>query len=205
MCFVAVPLAAGAAAAAGTAAATAGTAAAVGTAAATVGSAAAAGASSLGTWLSIGGTLVSALTAIGGGIQQNQAAKRNASIADTNARMATEKAAFDEERQRERSLRLMGASRVAAARSGVDIDGSSSLDVMADAAAQLELEALAIRHGGAVQSTAYRNQAGSDRAQGSAALVGGYGTAAARLLMGASRIGGSVGNTRPGSELNGLV
>jgi hypothetical protein len=104
----------------------------------------------------------------------------------------------------------MGAARVGAGRSGVDIDGSSSLDVMADAAAQLELEALAIRHGGAVQATAYRNQASMDRAQGSQAMTAGYGTAAARLLMGAGRIGGNLAKTRPAAgssynELNGLA
>jgi uncharacterized protein YcfJ len=59
------------------------------------------GAVTLGEVLSIGGTLFSAVSAIGGGMAQNQAAKRNASIAEQNARMSTDKAAFDEERQQD--------------------------------------------------------------------------------------------------------
>jgi hypothetical protein len=133
------------------------------------------------------GAASAALGAIGTfqqGQAQAQASQYNARVAEQNATAARQKAAFDEQLRREQLERVQAAARAAIGKSGSDFSGSA-LDLMAQNAAQAELDALAIRYGGEVRAAGQENQAQLDRAQASQARTGGYFGAGAKLLQGA--------------------
>lgn len=115
------------------------------------------------------GTGISALGAIQGGNQQARAA-------EFNAQAAQNQAAAQEAQQRRQAARVMGQGRANVAASGIEMDGSP-LEVMADSAANAELDALTIRYGGQVR-------ADQERMRGSMARQAGYMGAASSLLMG---------------------
>jgi hypothetical protein len=142
------------------------------------------------TALAVIGTAFSAV----GAIQQGQAA---ASTADYNARVATQNAAYEERIQREKAQRLMAQQSSGYLKAGVAMSGTP-LDVLADTAAQAELDALAIRYGGATQAAGYR-------AQGAAAKTAGYIGTGTTLLTGASSWGKDLFPTAPAPTGNGRM
>jgi hypothetical protein len=115
------------------------------------------------------GTAVAVAATVGGTVMQMQQAEDNAEAAEQAAR-------YDEDRSRDRARRLLAAQRVGYAKGGVLLAGTPA-DVQADTAAEAELDALAIRYGGA-------SRAGAFRAQGREALIGGIGAAGGALLTG---------------------
>jgi|GEM_PF-1501973 len=167
----------GAAAGAGTAAAAgAGTAAAAGAgtaAAAGAGAAGAAGASGwgLGTYLSAAGTALSTISAIQQGGAAENAAKFNAEQArieaDSKARAV-----------RELGMRRLGSIRAQIGKSGATSAGTP-LMILAESAANSEIDALNTEYGGQLQSSIYGMQGRQARRQGNlmagTSLLSGYG------------------------------
>lgn len=142
------------------------------------------------TGLEIAAVVGAAASAVGAAssIQQGQTQQKigeyNAQIAQNNAIAAQQKAAYDEQRQREVAVRLKGTQRASAAAAGGELLDMS--DVLDESAKQAELDALAIRYGGSVQSNAAKQTGILSRAQGSVAAGASYGQAGSSLLTGAS-------------------
>ena len=129
----------------------------------------AATASTVSSAIGFAGTALSAI----GSIQSGNAQAR---AAEYNAQAAQNQAAAQEAQQRRQAARVMASGRANAAASGIEMDGSP-LEVMADSAANAELDALTIRYGGQVR-------ADQERMRGSMARQAGYMGAASSLLMG---------------------
>ncbi len=75
---------------------------------------------------------------------------------DYNAKVAREKAAYEEAQSREKLRSLLGTQRALYAKAGVDISSGSPLLVMADTAAKGEEEAQMIKAGGRQESALQR-------------------------------------------------
>lgn len=106
----------------------------------------------------IGGVTNAAFT-IGGGLMdaraQNQQADYNAAVARNNALQAQYSAQYEEERSRDEARRRLSSQ--FASRSGITPDGAP-LEVLGAAAAEAELDAQAIRYGGASRARAAQQQ-----------------------------------------------
>jgi hypothetical protein len=129
------------------------------------------GAVSVGSALAVGGGIVSAMGAI-------QSGNAQAKMAEHNANATLQQAKANEDLQRRRSEAALARGRVAVSASGIEMSGSP-LDVMAQSAADAELDALTVRYGGNVRADQLRMQ-------GRAAQSQGYMSAASNLLMGLS-------------------
>lgn len=122
-----------------------------------------------------------------------QAADYNATMARLNAGVAGEQANAAEEQQQRQFRALQAKGVVAAAESGAGLDGSN-LDVLKQNAVANELDALTIRYEGQMkargllaQSELDKLQAQASRRAGKDAMTGGYLSAGANLLTGASK------------------
>lgn len=142
-----------------------------GTAAATTGLIGSAGAFSAGTALASAGTALGAI----GALSQGRAA---GAAGDYNARLAQAEAESRERAQRAESERRMGNLRASIGKSGATSAGTPLL-VLAESAANAEIDALNTRYGGAVQSSLYRSAASDARRAGTiragTSLLTGYG------------------------------
>jgi hypothetical protein len=147
--------------------------AAAGGAAATAGLFGAGGAFGLGQTLATVGTAMGAL----GSIRQGQAAS---AAANYNAQMAERSAAQKEQLQRTAAQRQMGAIRAGIAKSGARTEGTP-LMVLAESAANAEIDALNTKYSGQMESSLYRARGANDRRAA-------YWNAGTSLLTGASRI-----------------
>jgi hypothetical protein len=156
------------------------------TSAATSGLFGSAGAFGLGSALSTLGTVGGLLGSFQQGYGQAQTYNYNAQVAAQNAEIARRQAAYDEKLARERSLRVLGQGRAGVAKSGITLSGSA-LDVMANAAADAELQALSIRCGGGIQSANSMARSGLDRMTAQQRLTSAYVGAGTNLLTDASR------------------
>jgi len=121
-----------------------------------------------------------------------QANLYNAAVAEGNARAALEQANAREEGQRRQFGQLQGQALAAAAQSGAGMGGSNA-DVLAQSAANNELDALTIRYEGQMQSGGMMAQAQQERYQAAAnrknagrAMKAAYINAASSVLSGAS-------------------
>lgn len=133
--------------------------------------------------------IVSAAGAFGQAKAQAQTQRYNAAVQRRNADAARNAAAFEERKKREDVARHLSAQRAAAGASGVLIEEGSPLQVMAESAAQGELDALAIRFGGEIRAGQHGSAAGLLDAQaGGSATAGGFGVATS-LLAGGQQIG----------------
>jgi len=132
------------------------------------------------------GAGVSAVSSIQQGQGQANIASYNAQIAQNNAIAAQQKAAYDEQRQREMAVRLKGTQRASAAAAGGELLDMS--DVLDESAKQAEMDALAIRYGGSAAAAASRQQAEIYKAQAPLAKMRGYSDAGTTLLTGAKSL-----------------
>ena len=130
------------------------------------------------------GAGIKAVGSVIGGNKAKAAADYNASVSEQNAQQAEISAGLEEYRQRQLARKVIGRARGQVGASGIAASGSA-LDVIADSAAQAEMDAQMIRYRGAVQATNLRNQATSQRMEGSAAQTAGYISAASALTSGA--------------------
>jgi hypothetical protein len=146
-----------------------------------------------------------AVAAVGTGIAfygQRQAAKSakemgeyNAKLAENQAQQVDMDARESVKRRREQNRRFMGMQRTAYAKSGVTIEGSP-LEVMAETAGILELEALDASRLAEQQGRALRGQAALDRRVGSTQARAYNIGAGASLLSGAANITGNAATYR---------
>lgn len=130
--------------------------------------------------LLLAGTLISASGAVASGVAQRQSAQFQASIAKQNASLARQRAAVDEDRVRRQGRRLLGRIKARGAAQAGDLP----LDLIADAASEIELDALLTRFGGELGSRDALARASAARASGRAALAGGIISAGGSLLTG---------------------
>jgi hypothetical protein len=147
--------------------------AAAGGTAATAGLFGAGGSFALGQTLATVGTGLSAV----GSIRQGQAAS---AAANYNAQMAERSAGQKEHLQRTQTQRQIGAIRAGIAKSGARTEGTP-LMVLAESAANAEIDALNTRYSGQMESSLYRARGANDRRAA-------YWNAGTSLLTGASRI-----------------
>lgn len=127
-----------------------------------------------GTAMSVVGTIASAQSQAAG-MEYNAAVSRNAAIA---ARQQGEESGRRARREAVLRLGQIAANRGA---SGIALEGSP-LDVTADAAAELELQARDAEYQGLTRSMFYNQQAGLDEFNASNTRMGGYWSAAGTIL-----------------------
>ena len=140
---------------------------------------------------------VTALAVVGlvigtyGTIQQSQAVSAandaNARIAEQNATLARQAAAVEARRQKLQTQSLLANIHGQYAAAGVSLEGSP-LDVLANAAANAELDNLLITYGGELKGRGLQQTAAMDRSAAKNATSAGYYTAASNALTGGSKI-----------------
>lgn len=142
--------------------------------------------------------------AVAGAQQQaeaaNDTAKYNAKIAENDAIAASQQAEAEAAQIRRKNRLLGGAQRAGYGKAGVDLSGAN--DVIADAGAQGELEALSALYAGDRAASFNQSRAVSSRLQGSQAVAAGRYSAVGSLI-------GGIGNTayalnQPGFRRGGI-
>lgn len=138
-----------------------------------------------------------AATVIGTGIQvasmikqgnaQADAANFNADQAAKNAKLSIAQAAEDERSFRVIARKHIGDVRSAYGASGVTNEGSAQ-DVLEESAANAELDALKIRHGGLVKAAGFQTDATLSNMRSQYSREGGYWGGAAALLGGSAKV-----------------
>jgi hypothetical protein len=137
---------------------------------------AAAGAMGVGTVMGASGMLYQ-------GQAQEQAAKYNAEVGMQNAKFTREAAASEESKARLLGKKTIGQARANIGASGIQTD-ASAMDVLEESAANNEMDALTIRHNGAMKAWAYEAGAALDLESGKNAMAGARVGAVASLLKG---------------------
>ena len=139
-------------------------------------------------WLQIASAVFSAIGAISQGQAAGDAADFNAAVQRQNAELALRDSKMRvSQSEREQFLR-MGAIRAQYGAGGTGrADEGSVLDVLADTAAQGELEKQNLLYQGQVAARGYQNTATLDDAQGANAERSGFLQAGAELLGGGAK------------------
>lgn len=135
----------------------------------------------------VAGTGVAVYSAYQQSEAQAQAAKYNRQAALNEAAQAEDAAKAEANQQREQYRRIIGANRAAVGASGVEETGSPLL-VMADNAAQAELNARMTEYAGQVRGTSARTQAELYRVTGANARTAGALSMAGTALTGAANL-----------------
>jgi len=134
-----------------------------------------------------------------GSIQQGKAKKAamqfNTRVNQQNAEMARADAALEAKQQDRINRQRLGSIIAANAASGFSMDGGSVFDVLADAAAQGELQKQSILYQGEQRARGYLNTAKLDEMSGEAAVRSSYTGAASSLLSGAGNTYGALSRT----------
>lgn len=128
---------------------------------------------------------VSAVGAISGGIQANNAAKYNATVLEQQAATTRNQGLAREELQRAQARQHIGTQLASTAQSGVALDGSA-VDNLQTSMLNAEMDALNIRYERDLNATGLLSQANITRFQGKKARTAGYLSAAGSLMNGAS-------------------
>lgn len=140
----------------------------------------------------IGGTALEAGGQIYAGNAAGAAADYNAQVARQKAEQTRQAAAEEERRARIQGRKAIGRQRAAFGASGIAL-GGSALDVLSETASNAELDALTIRHGGAVKAQGFENEATLDEFKGSVARTQGYLGASATILKSVGSAASSAG------------
>ena len=150
------------------------------------------------TWMAIAavaGAGLSAYSQIEQSKAQEKMSQYNAAVARQDAEAAREAAAYEELRHKDETGRLRGRMLALYGKSGVTMEGSP-LEVMAESAAQAELDTLAIRRAGATAASRHEAQAQLDVIRGRSARRAGYYGAGTTLLSSAGQIGMAYGRPK---------
>lgn len=153
------------------------------------------------TWAYIA-AVVSAGTAVAGGVQQSNQADAEAELAQNNADAAAQQASIAEDAMRRRNRGLLARQRASIAESGIGFGGSAE-KLQQDSAVAAELDALNIRYEGRMKQLGLQADASIAKTRASNAMAGGYLSAAGELLGGyadasklkAMRVGNLAGAT----------
>lgn len=116
----------------------------------------------------------------------DNAASYNAKREYDNAVLSRQQAAEDERSFRVFSRKALGDIRTGYSASGVSLEGSAQ-DILEESAAEAEMDALRIKHGGEVKAQGFQSDATLSRMKAEAASEGGYFQAAGTLLGGAKQ------------------
>lgn len=128
---------------------------------------------------------VKAVSQVKAGKAQAAADNYNAELAERDAVISRQNAAFEEQRFRRMSRKRLGEMTAGFGASGFTI-GGSALVAIADSAAQEELDALTIRYQGELKAVGYGESAALDRSRAKDAKRAGYFGAGSELLLGAA-------------------
>ncbi|MCK5608533.1 hypothetical protein KAR91_42015 [Candidatus Pacearchaeota archaeon] len=140
----------------------------------------------MGAGLMAAGAGVGALSSIQQGKQANAIAQYNAAVGEQEAIASEEKAAFDEAIHRDRTKKAISTIRARMGRSGVTSPAQAqAIEASIEAG---ELDALAIRHSGAIEAARARSGAKLERMRGRAAKRAGKIGAVTSLLSGGSKL-----------------
>lgn len=136
---------------------------------------------------------IGAVAAAGGtaysAVQQSDAADYNAKVARRQAAWEQMRAKAEADRQAEKDQRLLSTQRAHIAASGLDPADATPLRLLAETAAQANVDYRNILLGGEMQANDLRSRANMFRQQGRDALIGGALGATSQLAGGASRYG----------------
>ncbi len=138
--------------------------------------------------LGLAGAAIGGVSAVAQGFSAKAAADFNADLAERDAAILREQGKFEREQIRRDARSVVARQRAAAAASGAGLEGTPLL-IMAETAAEAELDILASRFSETVGVQNALANASLARFQGDQAVVGGIGKAGASLLTGASRAG----------------
>jgi len=141
----------------------------------------------LATAVSIIGTAVGAVGSIAQGQQQQEWANYNAAIAQQQAQTAKATAEWEATQKRKETERLLGKQRALYGVAGVTYEGSP-LELMAETAAEGELDALMLERTGKIREQKYMSEAELTKMKGQQAATAGYFGAGTTLLTGASKL-----------------
>lgn len=136
---------------------------------------------------------MTAVSAISQASQASNAAKYNAQVAEQNAQIARQQGAAAAEAQARQAKQQLGKMQANYAASGVDVGQGSPLDVLADSAAQAELDNLNTRYNYDLRARGFDNTSNLERSNASNAMSSGYLNAAGGALKAYSGAGGSFG------------
>ena len=136
---------------------------------------------------------------------QSNAARYNQSVAEMNANAIRQSGAYQEQMQRDKNRRLIGAQKVGYGKAGVTMEGTP-LEVMADTASEQEQDIIANRYNTNIAAWRAESQAGQfgfeasrDTAMAGTSTTAGYLGAGTTLLTGASRAIMSFKGASPGA------
>ncbi len=135
-----------------------------------------------------------------GQYKQGEAAKAAGSAAEdvaaANAEAIRDKAAYEEEIQRDKLKKIMGRQRTLYAKAGVNIDEGSPLLALMQSAEEGERDAQAIRYGGEVNAAQQLNQGRMAAFQGEQAYQAGIMSAGSTFLTGLGNAGMGYGKVK---------
>ena len=134
-------------------------------------------------------SLVGATGAVVSGVATKQAADFNAEIIRRNKQFEVDKASFEADQKRRDVQKLLARQAVGFAKSGVVLSEGTPIEVLADTAAQGELDAQTIIYGGDIRAATLEQEARLSEARGRSALTGSFFTAGATLLTGVAGTG----------------
>ena len=139
---------------------------------------------------------VGAAGSVAAGQSQKKMGEYNAQIAQNEAVAAQQKAAFDEDRQRQQSK--MFAARQRASISAAGGEQGDAGDVLSMTAEEAEIDALAIRYGGNAAAQSAMQRGNLAKAQAKQAATASYAKAGQTLLTAGANAYGSMGpSTKP--------
>lgn len=138
------------------------------------------------------GTVVQTIGAIGQGNAGKQSGEYNAQIAEQNIGIVRQQAKDDERQLRVHGQKTLGEMRAGFGASGVQSNEGSAADIIGQSAANIEMDALTVRHGGEIQAWKHQQQANLYRLQGANAQTAGLFEGAGKLLSGGARFAGEI-------------
>jgi len=146
--------------------------------------------------LALGASAMQAAGAVAGGIQANNTAKYNAKILERQGRQEIMSAASEAGSIRRKAQQETGSQIASVAGSGFEIDGSPA-DVIAQNAAEMELESMQTLWSGQAKAVTYQNQARMTRFEGKQAQTAGIISGVSTMAMGAASAFGGGGMSLP--------
>lgn len=118
--------------------------------------------------------------------QQSKTAQYNADAMEGQAKVAKQKAVFEEDLHRDRVRKVLSSQQAAYGARGIDTSEGTALLTMQDTAGEGELDALAIRYGGDVEEANARSMSNLYKMQSKNLKTMGYIKTGTTLLQGAA-------------------
>lgn len=131
------------------------------------------------------GAGISAASSLASGFGESSTYNQNAKVSEQNADIIRTKGRYEERQQQAQANQTLAAGRVAIAKNGGTMSGSA-LDVMADSAAQAEMDRQAIRYNTDIDVLGQQSQASNYKAMAKRARAMGVIGAGTALLGGLS-------------------